>query len=144
MNKILFLADTTTMITRFLIYGTVGWCLEIFWTGLLAGFKGNKTLSGSTSLWMFPIYGCAAFLAPVSRLLKNTSVFFRGITYMSCIFSAEFVSGTLLKRHGFCPWDYGQSRFNIKRVIRLDYAPFWFLAGLLFEKLVQPPKSESF
>ena len=130
-------------IKNFAKCGLTGWCMEIIFTSLGALHQKDLTLKGTTSIWMFPIYGCAAFLAPVSRLLKNTSVFFRGITYMSCIFSAEFVSGIMLQKHGFCPWDYSQSRFNIKRVIRLDYAPFWFLAGLLFEKLVQPPKTEA-
>ena len=136
MNKKLFLADTTTMITRFLIYGTVGWCLEIFWTGLLAGFKGNKTLSGSTSLWMFPIYGMVVFLEPFFVLFGGLPFFVRGVAYMLFIFGAEYISGlTLLGTVGVCPWDYSHAKLNIAGVIRLDYAPVWFGVGLFYEWL---------
>ncbi len=55
---------------------------------------------------------------------------------MSLIFSGEYTAGTLLGRHHLCPWDYQNSRWNIKRYIRLDYAPLWFGAGLLFEKIL--------
>lgn len=52
---------------------------------------------------------------------------------MSCIFLGEYVSGMFLKKRNACPWDYSKSRFNYRGVIRLDYAPIWFLTGLLFE-----------
>lgn len=57
---------------------------------------------------------------------------------MSLIFSVEYITGILLKCRSLCPWDYYRSRWNIGRVIRLDYAPYWFGAGLLFEKVVTP------
>ena len=59
---------------------------------------------------------------------------------MTLIFSVEYTTGTLLARHDLCPWDYQQSRWNIKRYIRLDYAPLWFGAGLLFERILTPTK----
>lgn len=55
---------------------------------------------------------------------------------MAMIFSAEFLSGTFLRRRKLCPWDYSRSRYHIGRVIRLDYAPCWFITGLLFERLL--------
>ena len=55
---------------------------------------------------------------------------------MLCIFAVEFVTGSFLKLMHLCPWDYSQSPWNINGVIRLDYAPVWFIAGLLFEWLV--------
>ena len=53
-------------ISNFLLCGSAGWCMEIFWTGLHSLFTGQKTLTGKTSLLMFPIYGCAAVIAPLS------------------------------------------------------------------------------
>ena len=50
--------------------------------------------------------------------------------------TVEYLSGRLLWKHDLCPWDYGKSRFHIHRIIRLDYAPWWFLAGLFFEKIL--------
>jgi len=130
-------------IKKFFKCGLTGWCLEILFTGICSLKKTDTSLKGTTSIWMFPIYGCAAFLTPLCRLMKNMPVFFRGFTYMNCIFVVEYLSGTLLKKIRSCPWDYGRVRWNIGRVIRLDFAPLWFCTGLLFEKLVLPNKSKT-
>ncbi|WP_318709197.1 putative ABC transporter permease [Candidatus Acetatifactor stercoripullorum] len=127
-----------TFLHNFIRCGITGWCMEILFTSLDSFRRRDMKLRGNTSVWMFPIYGCAAFLAPLGRLLSKKSVWVRGLTYMSLIFSTEYITGSLLSRRTLCPWDYGRSRWNIKRLIRLDYAPFWFLAGLLFEGLTSP------
>lgn len=128
----------STFSKNFLKCGLAGWCMEILFTSMESLRRRDMTLKGSTSLWMFPIYGSAAVLAPFSRLLAGKSAWRRGVAYMGLIFSAEYLSGTLLSKHSFCPWDYRRSRWNISRVIRLDYAPYWFFAGLLFEHLLSP------
>ncbi len=131
-----------TFFKNFLKCGLTGWCMEIIFTSLNAFRSKDFTLTGHTSLWMFPIYGGAALFSPISRLLKTKSIITRGLTYMSLIFSAEYLSGIFLTKRNLCPWDYGDSRFNIRRVIRLDYAPYWFGAGLLFERLVTSSSSK--
>ncbi|MBO5166015.1 MAG: hypothetical protein IJ405_00445 [Lachnospiraceae bacterium] len=123
-------------IHNFIHCGILGWCMEIIFTAFSSFRRRQFTLRGNTSLWMFPIYGCACFLAPVCRLLKGKSPFVRGLTYASLIFSAEFLTGTLLSKKQLCPWDYSSSRWHIKKLIRLDYLPLWFMAGLLFERLL--------
>lgn len=55
---------------------------------------------------------------------------------MNGIFSMEYLTGTLLKKKDFCPWDYSKVPLNYHGVIRLDYAPVWFLTGLLYEKIL--------
>ena len=120
-------------IKRFLRCGLAGWCMEIIFTAANALRRRDFTLKGCTSLWMFPIYGSASFLYPLFCLMKKTSVWVRGFLYMLLIFFAEFVSGSYLKKKDLCPWDYNHSKWNIGKVIRLDYAPLWFLAGLFFE-----------
>ena len=50
---------------NFLLCGSLGWCLEVFWTGLHSLLNGQPTMMGQTSLLMFPIYGCAAVIAPL-------------------------------------------------------------------------------
>ena len=85
---------------------------------------------------MFPIYGCACFLAPVCRLLRDKPPFVRGLSYAALIFTGEYLTGTLLNRKQLCPWDYSRSKWNVNKIIRLDYLPFWFFAGLLFERLL--------
>lgn len=129
-------------IRNFLRCGIMGWCMEIFFTSLDALRRRDFKLQGKTSLWMFPIYGCAALFSPIHHLLRRRSVWVRGLTYMSLIFSGEYLSGSLLSKHTICPWDYSQSRFHIKRIIRLDYAPIWFGAGLIFEKILLPKNKD--
>ena len=126
----------------FMKCGLTGWCLEILFTAMGSLRRRDMTLRGNTSLWMFPIYGCAAAMTPMTRLLRRRSALFRGLTYMSLIFSAEYLTGRLLSRHCLCPWDYSRSRWNVNRLIRLDFAPFWFGAGLLFERLLSSPKGK--
>lgn len=128
---------------NFIKCGLTGWCMEILFTALDSFRRRDMTLRGKTSVWMFPIYGCAAVLAPLSRLLRGKSFWIRGLTYMNLIFSAEYLSGRLLEKRQLCPWDYSRSRWNVRHLIRLDYAPYWFGAGLLFERMLTapPPKS---
>uniref|UniRef100_UPI0040576201 putative ABC transporter permease n=1 Tax=Acetatifactor sp. TaxID=1872090 RepID=UPI0040576201 len=121
---------------NFLRCGLMGWCMEIVFTSLDAFRRKDFTLKGNTSIWMFPIYGCAALFAPIYRLLQKKPFWVRGLTYMSLIFSGEYLSGRLLSLRAMCPWDYSNSRWNIRSIIRLDYAPLWFGAGLLFEKIL--------
>ena len=126
---------------NFLFCGALGWCLEIFWTGLHSLQKGRNDLMGQSSLWMFPIYGCASIIAPLYKIYKNCNIFARGCIYMLHIFLGEYAFGSILKKYNRCPWDYSKSKFHINGVIRLDYAPLWFLTGLLYEKLLVRPKT---
>lgn len=128
---------------NFIRCGLTGWCMEILFTALDSLRRRDMTLKGNTSVWMFPIYGCVAVLSPVSRLLKGKPFWFRGLTYMSMIFSGEYLTGRILEKRQLCPWDYSRSRWNIRHLIRLDFAPFWFGAGLLFERILTAPSRKS-
>lgn len=124
-------------IYNFIRCGFVGWCLECFWTGLGSLFQGeDKKLTCRTSILMFPIYGMAAVIAPFSRLFQNKNALFRGSLYTALIYSTEYLTGFYLKKKDACPWDYSNARYNIKGLIRLDYAPVWFVVGLFYEHLL--------
>lgn len=90
---------------------------------------------------MFPIYGMAALFGPVSKMLKNLPAVMRGSIYTFMIYLTEFVTGSILKKHKACPWDYSKAKMNYKGVIRFDYAPAWFFMGLFFERILNPKKS---
>ena len=140
MKMIKPIADSLKTFGRnFLLCGLCGWCMEILFTALHSLKCRDLRLIGSTSLWMFPIYGSACLLAPFKRLFQRLHIGRpgRGLFYMSMIFAAEYLSGRLLWKHDLCPWDYLRSRFHIRRIIRLDYAPWWFLAGLFFERILR-------
>lgn len=95
---------------------------------------------------MFPIYGMGALLGPISRSMDRwigdaktlalKDKFWRhGLNDMVLIFLAEYISGAFLKARNMCPWDYSGKLLNIDGLIRLDFAPCWFGAGLLFERI---------
>jgi uncharacterized membrane protein len=121
------------MILNFLIYGVIGWCMEVLWTGFNSLLKRDVRLTSTTSIWMFFVYGLAAFMPPIIGAVSILPIIVRGIIYALLIFAAEYVIGIAMKRLRICPWDYSGSKFSIQGVIRLDYAPLWFIAGLLFE-----------
>ncbi len=119
----------------FLFCGLTGWCMEVLWTGLHSVLSGELTMTGKTSLLMFPIYGCAAIIRPLSEKFSTFPSFVRGCIYSVGIFFVEFISGSFLRHFHMCPWNYSDAPLNYKGLIRLDYAPLWFGAGLLFEKI---------
>ncbi|HHY05856.1 MAG TPA: hypothetical protein GX532_02615 [Clostridia bacterium] len=125
------------MAKRFVIYGLLGWTMEILWTGLGSLLKGNLMLSSFTYLWMFPIYGLAVFLEPVHDEIDNLPWYLRGGIWVIIILSLEYLTGWILMSFlGRCPWDYRQvTPYHLQGLIRLDYIPAWFLAGLVFEKI---------
>lgn len=133
------------MKNKFIFCGMVGWALEICWTGIHSIQNGRKDLMGNSSILMFPIYGCAAIISPLSRLYKNFNFFFRGIIYMFHIYLGEYVYGRFLKKRKICPWDYSKTKHHLEGLIRLDFIPVWFFTGLLYEKLLNKifPRAES-
>ena len=120
----------------FCICGLTGWCMEILITSFDALRHRDLTLTGRTSVWMFPIYGMASLIGVLYPALKKIPLLLRSGIYGVSILSVEYVSGSLLKKHHLCPWDYSHSKYNINGLIRLDYLPLWMGAGVLFEKIL--------
>ncbi len=110
--------------------------MEVCFTGMSAAiFERDRHGTAKTFLWMHPIYGATAlgleFLHDRLRCLPRP---LRALAYTAVIFGAEFATGWLLRKAlGRCPWDYEKQGWNVSGLIRLDYAPFWYGAGLLFE-----------
>lgn len=122
----------------FIKCGITGCCMELFWTTFCNAKKKDYKLIGQTSVWMFPIYGMAWIIKPVSGRLKEKkkNTLERGMIYTAGIYMAEYTTGMMLKKKNRCPWDYSKSKYNVNGVIRLDYAPLWFLVGLMYEKIL--------
>ena len=91
---------------------------------------------GQTSAWMFPIYGTAALIGEISPKISHWSAPARGLLYGSAIMVGEYISGSLLTKFDLCPWSYKGCKYTINDIVRLDYLPFWMVAGLLFEKIL--------
>lgn len=135
MHKKPYTEKNDIMTKRFIIYSMLGIYMEIFWTGLGAVFKGEYTMTGHSSVIMMFIYGGIVLMEPAFRQLRDYSPAVRGIIYSLIIFAAEYFSGLLLLKYNICPWDYSYALYNMKGVIRLDYMPLWFMAGLIYERL---------
>lgn len=123
------------MLTRFVIYGLLGWNMEVIFTGFMSGLNGNPRLIAHTYLWMFPIYGMAVLLEPLHNLLRPLHWYLRGLIWVLVIWALEFLTGGLIRLLvGTSPWIYREG-WQVANLIRLDMAPLWFIAGLLFEKI---------
>ena len=83
---------------NFILCGLAGWCMEVLWTGLGSIVSRDPKLTCRTSVWMFPIYGLAAFLGPIGRRLKDRNLLCRGGLYTLLIFVTEYTSGAILKK----------------------------------------------
>ena len=122
---------------QFILCGLVGWIAELILTGLRDPFKNKRfSLTSTTYLWMFPIYGLLAFVYPPLRdILGSNPWYIRGLVYMLVFYMVEYATGwILLKVTGDYVWRY-TSKFNLNGLIQLSHVPVWFFAGLGFEKL---------
>jgi uncharacterized membrane protein len=121
---------------RMLGYGFVGWALEVSFTAL-TGVR-DRRLRGHSYLWMLPIYGAGGMLLEqIHERLASRGVprWARSLAYMAGIYATEFGSAAFLDRVlGDVPWRYLRG-LHLKGYVRLDYAPFWYLCGWLFESL---------
>ena len=124
---------------RFICYGILGWCMEVFWTATtrrLFGLTHDWRLQGFTYLWMFPIYGSIVWLyEPLHNAIRVWPWPLRAAIYAIGIMTIEYITGWLLRRlTGACPWDYSErARWHIHGLVRLEYAPAWAAVGLLLE-----------
>lgn len=127
------------LILEFLIFGCLGTTMEIFFTSFLDLTKTlDWRLLGYSYPWVFPVYGSAAIVLNIFYpYLSRFKILVRGTIYVACLYAAEYASGFILRKIlGACPWEasYRQSPLNVSGLVRLDFFPAWFLAGLLFER----------
>jgi uncharacterized membrane protein len=128
---------------RFIAYGLMGLCVECCFTSVmdLATGAGDLRLKGYSYLWMHPIWGATLLLAEVLMGLlqrMGLSRITRAFVAMAASFAIEYVTGALLVAAiGRCPWDYTDSPWSVHGLIRLDYAPLWFMCGWTCEPLTR-------
>lgn len=120
---------------RFVGYGIAGWGLEVAFTSVSDTFR---RMRGHTYAWMLPIYGAGGLLLERmhDRLeSRGTPRWLRALAYTGSIYAIELGSGaSLAKLLGEVPWKYKRG-LRIGGYVRLDYAPFWYACGWLFESL---------
>jgi uncharacterized membrane protein len=121
---------------RFVLYGLGGWCGEVLYTAVGERLvRGDWRLTGTTYLWMFPIYGLIAPLfEPVHNATRQWPRAARAVVWSLGFTAVEWISGRLIAHFtGRCPWDYSGKRFAINPYIRWDYFPVWAMVGLALE-----------
>jgi uncharacterized membrane protein len=127
----------SSLAIRFLAYGLVGWGAEILWTAACALRRRpvDWRLPGTTTLWMFPIYGSAAFLfEPLHDALRGTNGLLRFPVYVLGLWAVEYAASWGIERSvGRPPWDYRHARWHLHGRIRWDYAPLWLLFVIVLE-----------
>lgn len=123
---------------RFVLYGLGGWCGEVLFTALTESLpRRDWRLTGTTYLWMFPIYGLLAVLyEPVHEWIRDVPWWGRGMVWAVGFTAVEWLTGWLIEQFtGHCPWDYvaNGKRFAINPYIRWDFFPIWAAIGLALE-----------
>lgn len=121
---------------RFIVYGMLGWVVEILWTGMGSVLRADRRLQATTYLWMFPIYGGGGLLLEgMFPLFAGRGWLGRGLAAVAVIYGVEYATGWVIRRLvGRAPWDYSGRPLAVHGLIRLDYAPAWFVLALLFER----------
>jgi uncharacterized membrane protein len=124
---------------RGIVYGLLGWCIEVVFTAVQAQAqgKGDRRLEGQSYLWMPPIYAAGGFACEaIAAGARRRPWWQRGLLYAVALFGIEYASGAALRRTvGECPWDYADYKLNVNGLIRLDYLPAWAIAGLALERV---------
>ncbi len=123
---------------RFVLYGLGGWCGEIVFTALTDSLRRRDwRLAGTSTLWMFPIYGLIAILyEPAHEWARPLAWPVRALIWSLGFTAVEWLSGWLIARViGRCPWDYTGRRLAINAYIRWDFFPVWAVVGLALEPI---------
>jgi hypothetical protein len=120
----------------FVLFGISGITLEVFCTAIQNfKHKKNRCLVGTSSIWMFLVYGSSFFIILlVATYFSNLNILVRGLIYTLLFYTLEFCSGSILKKCKAIPWNYStETKYNLDGIIRLEFIPVWFICGLLAE-----------
>ena len=123
-------------ITLILGFIFIGITLEIVATSIMDFIKyRDPRLKGESYLWMLPVYAVVPYIYMfVTSTFKDYGWMMKGFIYMISFYLLELMAGLIIKRLvGVSPWNYKNYRFKFKEVICLEYAPVWFIYGVVGE-----------
>ncbi|XP_041351035.1 transmembrane protein 229b-like [Gigantopelta aegis] len=124
---------------RFYIYAIHGYATEVMFTAIWEfAVNQNWKFPGNTSVWSFPIYGLSLCMLEQLYLHMKDRIHIlgRAVVYMLSTYIMEFSTGYILKKFDACPWDYTPFEGDFMGLITLEYAPLWFIGGIVVEKFV--------
>lgn len=120
----------------FFFYGSLGLLIETIFTGLHSLIiERNPRGVCTTYLPMFPLWGIGGLF--FQFLHQYLSGFWFVLLMTPIIFLFEFSFGFLYQKiFGRKLWDYGNARYGVAGLIRLDYLPFWLLLSIGFNGII--------
>ena len=108
--------------------------MEVIATSIMDFIKyRDPRLKGETYLWMLPVYAVVPYIYLfVTSTFKDSGWIVKGFIYMIAFYLLELMAGLIIKALvGVSPWNYKDYRFHFKEVICLEYAPVWFIYGVV-------------
>ena len=123
-------------ITLILGFIFIGITMEVIATSIMDFIKyRDPRLKGETYLWMLPVYAVVPYIyMVVTSSFKDSGWIVKGFIYMIAFYLLELMAGLIIKALvGVSPWNYKDYRFHFKEVICLEYAPVWFIYGVVGE-----------
>ena len=124
---------------RFYIYAIHGYFVEVMFTAAWEFVVNlNWKFPGCSSVWALIIYGSSCLVVERMYLYMHTRVhiLIRAFIYLIWTYSWEFSCGLVLKQFGACPWDYTPFHGDFMGLITLEYAPAWYISGILLEQIL--------
>lgn len=137
MDKI-FLLDVSLyhILIYFLIYGFIGWCMEVAYATVSSGkFINRGFLNGP----ICPIYafGAVTVILALTPVEDNIILLFVGAVLLTTLW--EYLVGYLLEKlFANKWWDYSDMPFNIRGYVCLKFSLMWGVACILLLKAVHP------
>ncbi|CAI4224352.1 unnamed protein product [Auanema sp. JU1783] len=127
-------------IERLIIYGCSGFTAEVCFTAAWDAIEnGNRRLLGTSSIYIFFVYGLSIFIIEklYLRLKGKCRLFPRGLAYITICYLFEFAFGYFLNIWNACPWDYASYfDYHIMGLITMEYIPLWFCSSLFCEQYI--------
>lgn len=124
---------------RLYIYAIHGYVTEVMFTAAWEFVVNmNWKFPGNTSVWSLFIYGLSTLLIEkLYLLLKDRApLLVRALIYTVWTYCWEFCTGYVLRHFDACPWDYTPFEGDFMGLVTLEYAPLWFIGGIVGEQVV--------
>ena len=138
-----FLLDTTVcgfslyhVLAFFLIYSSLGWCLEVIYAAATTGKLVNR---GFLNGPVCPIYGFGMIIVLFALTPLQDSILLLYIGGVILPSALELVGGwALYKLYHTRWWDYSDFPFNIGGYICLEFCLLWGVGTLVVMRIVHP------
>ena len=134
------------LISKFFLYGILGWAIEIFFTGIGELVNRRWKAIGQSSFWMFPVYAITALILEAVSAGIQQPFYLKAFIYVPIFYGSEALSGLAIcwltrrlhsvfsgTQQGEIPWSYPQADWTLFGLINPKMVWAWFILALLFD-----------